>query len=178
MSTLNPAIARVTELHDPGAYLDQPPQDGPLPDDARVVAGVGGGRHRGDQGVQVRRAADPAHHGARVADDDGGLERLKRELVRIALDAQGGTSEKFAKKLLKLTLSLGGDTTKTVFAGIKEAYAPETLVGRLVICVANLAPRKMKFGLSEGMVTACGPGGTEVFLLSPDSGAVPGQRVH
>jgi methionyl-tRNA synthetase len=83
-----------------------------------------------------------------------------------------------AKKLLKLTLNLGGDTTKTVFAGIKEAYAPETLVGRLVICVANLAPRKMKFGLSEGMVTACGPGGKDVFLLSPDSGAVPGQRVH
>jgi methionyl-tRNA synthetase len=83
-----------------------------------------------------------------------------------------------AKKLLKLTLSLGGDTTKIVFAGIKEAYAPETLVGRLVICVANLAPRKMKFGLSEGMVTACGPGGKDVFLLSPDSGAVPGQRVH
>jgi methionyl-tRNA synthetase len=83
-----------------------------------------------------------------------------------------------AKKLLKLTLSLGGDTTRTVFAGIKEAYQPADLVGRLVICVANLAPRKMKFGLSEGMVTACGPGGTDVFLLSPDSGAVPGQRVH
>jgi methionyl-tRNA synthetase len=83
-----------------------------------------------------------------------------------------------AKKLLKLTLSLGGDTTKTVFAGIKEAYTPEKLIGRLVICVANLAPRKMKFGLSEGMVTACGPGGKDVFLLSPDSGAVPGQRVH
>jgi methionyl-tRNA synthetase len=48
----------------------------------------------------------------------------------------------------------------------------------LVICVANLAPRQMKFGLSEGMVTACGPGGTQVFLLSPDSGAAPGQRVH
>ena len=79
---------------------------------------------------------------------------------------------------LKLTLSLGGGTTKTVFAGIKEAYKPADLVGRLVICVANLAPRQMKFGLSEGMVTACGPGGTEVFLLSPDSGAVPGQRVH
>ena len=72
-----------------------------------------------------------------------------------------------AKKLLKLTLSLGGDTTKTVFAGIKEAYAPEKLVGRLVICVANLAPRKMKFGLSEGMVTACGPGGREVFCSHP-----------
>lgn len=83
-----------------------------------------------------------------------------------------------ARKLLKLTLSLGGDVQKTVFAGIKAAYEPEKLVGRLVVCVANLAPRQMKFGLSEGMVTACGPGGEEVFLLSPDSGAKPGQRVH
>jgi len=83
-----------------------------------------------------------------------------------------------AKKLLKLTLSLGGDTTKTVFAGIKEAYKPADLVGRLVICVANLAPRQMKFGSSEGMVTAAGPGGAEVYLLAVDSGAVPGQRVH
>jgi methionyl-tRNA synthetase len=83
-----------------------------------------------------------------------------------------------AKKLLKLTLSLGGGMTKTVFAGIKEAYKPEDLLGRLVVCVANLAPRKMKFGMSEGMVTAAGPGGTEVFLLAVDSGAVPGQRVH
>jgi methionyl-tRNA synthetase len=83
-----------------------------------------------------------------------------------------------AKKLLKLTLSLGGGTTKTVFAGIKEAYRPADLLGRLVICVANLAPRTMKFGISEGMVTAAGPGGSEVFLLGVDSGAVPGQRVH
>ncbi|MEZ6082062.1 MAG: methionine--tRNA ligase [Pirellulaceae bacterium] len=83
-----------------------------------------------------------------------------------------------ARKLLKLTLSLGGDVQKTVFAGIKAAYEPEALVGRLVVCVANLAPRQMKFGLSEGMVTACGPGGAEVYLLSPDSGAKPGQRVH
>lgn len=83
-----------------------------------------------------------------------------------------------AKKLLKLTLSLGGDTTKTVFAGIKEAYKPADLIGRLVVCVANLTPRKMKFGVSEGMVTAAGPGGSEVFLLAVDSGAVPGQRVH
>lgn len=83
-----------------------------------------------------------------------------------------------AKKLLKLTLSLGGDNKRTVFAGIKAAYEPEKLVGRLVIVVANLAPRQMKFGLSEGMVTAAGPGGAEVFLLGVDSGAVPGQRVH
>jgi methionyl-tRNA synthetase len=83
-----------------------------------------------------------------------------------------------AKKLLKLTVSLGGGQTRTVFAGIKSAYAPEALQGRLVVVVANLAPRKMKFGVSEGMVVAAGPGGAEVFVLSPDSGAKPGQRVH
>ncbi|HZZ73894.1 MAG TPA: methionine--tRNA ligase [Pirellulales bacterium] len=83
-----------------------------------------------------------------------------------------------AKKLLKLTLTLGGDDRRTVFAGIKSKYKPEELVGRLVVCVANLAPRQMKFGLSEGMVTAAGAGGEEIFLLSPDSGAKPGHRVH
>lgn len=83
-----------------------------------------------------------------------------------------------AKKLLKLTLSLGGDNTRTVFAGIKAVYKPEDLVGRLVICVANLAPRQMTFGLSEGMVAAAGAGGEEIFLLSADSGAKPGHRVH
>ncbi|MEQ1905875.1 MAG: methionine--tRNA ligase [Pirellulaceae bacterium] len=83
-----------------------------------------------------------------------------------------------AKKLLKLTVSLGGTNTRTVFAGIKAAYEPEKLIGRLVIVVANLKPRQMKFGLSEGMVCAAGGGGAEVYLLSPDSGAVPGQRVH
>lgn len=83
-----------------------------------------------------------------------------------------------ANKLLKLQLSLGGDETRQVFAGIKAAYQPEELVGRLVVMVANLKPRKMRFGLSEGMVTAAGPGGSEVFLLSVDSGAQPGQRVH
>ncbi len=82
-----------------------------------------------------------------------------------------------AKKLLRLTLSLGGDHTRNVFAGIKSAYQPEQLVGRLVVMVANLAPRKMKFGMSEGMVVAAGTDG-EVYLLSPDSGAKPGQRLH
>ena len=83
-----------------------------------------------------------------------------------------------ARKLLKLTLSLGGDERRTVFAGIKAAYAPEDLVGKLVVMAANLAPRKMKFGVSEGMVIASGPGGEDVFLLRPDEGALPGQRVH
>ena len=83
-----------------------------------------------------------------------------------------------AKKLVKLTVSLGGDSSRTLFAGIKAAYTLEQLQGRLVVIVANLQPRQMKFGLSEGMVTAAGPGGTEVFLLGIDTGAVPGQRVH
>jgi len=83
-----------------------------------------------------------------------------------------------ADKLLKLTLSLGGNERRQVFAGIKAAYTPEQLVGRLVVMVANLKPRKMRFGLSEGMVTAAGPGGADVFILSVDEGALPGQRVH
>ena len=81
-----------------------------------------------------------------------------------------------ADKLLHLTLDLGGET-RSVFAGIKSAYAAEDLQGRLTVMVANLAPRKMKFGLSEGMVLAAGPGGRELFILSPDSGAQPGMRV-
>jgi methionyl-tRNA synthetase len=83
-----------------------------------------------------------------------------------------------AKKLVRLTLSLGGEERRNVFAGIKSAYQPEKLVGRLVVLVANLEPRQMTFGLSEGMVLASGPGGEEIYLLSPDSGAKPGQRVH
>jgi methionyl-tRNA synthetase len=83
-----------------------------------------------------------------------------------------------ARKLLKLTLSLGGEHQRQVFAGIKAAYKPEDLEGRLVVMVANLKPRQMKFGLSEGMVCASGPGGEDVFVLSPDEGAKPGQRVH
>ena len=83
-----------------------------------------------------------------------------------------------ANKLLKLTLGLGGDESRTVFAGIKEAYKPEDLVGRLVVCCANLAPRKMKFGTSEGMILASGPGKSDVFMLGVDEGGLPGQRVH
>lgn len=83
-----------------------------------------------------------------------------------------------ADKLLGLKLSLGGDVTRNVFAGIKSVYDPEQLVGRLVVCCANLAPRKMRFGISEGMVLASGPGGKDIYLLNPDDGATPGMRVH
>ena len=82
-----------------------------------------------------------------------------------------------ADKLLKLTLDVGGLGTRQVFAGIKSAYDPEKLTGRLTVVVANLAPRKMKFGVSEGMVLAASGDGPGIFLLSPDSGAIPGMRV-
>ena len=82
-----------------------------------------------------------------------------------------------ADKLLQLTLDLGDGTTRNVFAGIKAAYKPEGLVGKLTVMVANLAPRKMKFGVSEGMVLAAGPGGEDIYLLEPDNGARPGMRV-
>ncbi len=81
-----------------------------------------------------------------------------------------------ADKLLQLTVDIG-DETRNVFAGIKSAYAPEELEGKLTVVVANLAPRKMRFGLSEGMVLAAGPGGKEIWVLNPDEGAQPGMRV-
>jgi methionyl-tRNA synthetase len=83
---------------------------------------------------------------------------------------------KGADKLLQLTLDLGGER-RNVFAGIKSAYSPEDLEGKLTVMVANLAPRKMRFGTSEGMVLAAGPGGKDLFILNPDEGAQPGMRV-
>ncbi len=82
-----------------------------------------------------------------------------------------------ADKLLRLELDLGGER-RQVFAGIRSAYDPASLVGRLTVMVANLAPRKMRFGTSEGMVLAAGPGGKDIFVLSPDQGAEPGMRVR
>ena len=82
-----------------------------------------------------------------------------------------------ADKLLKLTLNLGEEGNKQVFSGIKSAYTPEQLVGKLTVMVANLEPRKMRFGLSEGMVLAAGPGGEEIWLLEPDKGARAGMKI-
>ena len=81
-----------------------------------------------------------------------------------------------ADKLLALTLDLGGET-RNVFAGISKAYDPKDLVGRHTVMVANLAPRTMRFGVSQGMVLAAGPGGKDIFILSPDDGAEPGMKV-
>ncbi|MGE5386223.1 MAG: methionine--tRNA ligase [Betaproteobacteria bacterium] len=121
------------------------------------------------------KAAKPA---AEPAAEICNIEDFGKIDLRVARIANAEHVEG-AEKLIRLTLDLGGET-RTVFAGIKSAYDPATLVGRLTVMVANLAPRKMKFGLSEGMVLAASdsdgktPG---LFLLSPDSGATPGMRV-
>ena len=100
--------------------------------------------------------------------------KVKLRVARItkASDVEG------ADKLLQLTLDVGDGETRNVFAGIKSKYTAEQIEGRLVVLVANLAPRKMKFGISEGMVLAAGPGGEDIFLLGPDSGAEPGMEVR
>jgi methionyl-tRNA synthetase len=81
-----------------------------------------------------------------------------------------------ADKLLKLQLDIGG-IPKTVMAGIAQAYTPESLTGKIVVCLANLKPRQMRFGLSEGMILASGPGGKDIFMLTVDTGAQPGWKV-
>ncbi len=108
--------------------------------------------------------------GSPISADDFGKVDLRVAKIVQAEHVEG------ADKLLKLTLDLGGET-RTVFAGIKAAYEPAQLVGRLTVAVANLAPRKMKFGVSEGMVLAASGEGPGLFLLSPDAGARPGMRV-
>jgi methionyl-tRNA synthetase len=104
------------------------------------------------------------------------LADFARVDLRVARIAAAETVEG-ADKLLRLTLDLGGET-RTVFAGIRTAYRAQDLVGRSTVMVANLAPRKMRFGVSEGMVLAAGPGGAEIFLLGADAGAEPGMRVR
>ena len=104
-----------------------------------------------------------------------GIEDFAKIDLRVAKIESAETVDG-ADKLLRLTLDVGNEK-RTVFSGIKEAYKPEELEGRLTVLVYNLAPRKMKFGVSEGMVLAAGPGGEDIFLLSPDSGATPGMIV-
>jgi len=107
--------------------------------------------------------------------DEINIEDFLKVDLRIAkiIDAKAVPE---ADKLLQLTLDIGGET-RNVFAGIKSAYDPADLIGRHTVMVANLKPRKMRFGISEGMVLAAGPGGSDLFILSPDEGAVPGMRV-
>jgi methionyl-tRNA synthetase len=109
--------------------------------------------------------------GAHISIDD--FARVELKVARIL----GARQVEGADKLLELTLDLG-DEQRTVFSGIKAAYQPGELEGQLTVVVANLAPRKMRFGVSEGMVLAAGPGGSDIFLIRPDSGAEPGMIVR
>ncbi len=139
--------------------------------------------------IEAEKTPDPATPPAAPSPTDEGeplagvcaIDDFSKVDLRVARVSNAEHVEG-ADKLLKLTMDLGPHGTRTVFAGIKAAYAPEALVGRLVVMVANLAPRKMKFGLSEGMVVAAGPPGKaadkRVFLLRPDDGAEPGMRLH
>ena len=125
-------------------------------------------------------AADTEAPAPASADGDGGTISID-EFAKIDLKVASVVSAETvdgADKLLRLTVDLGGER-RQIFAGIKSAYGrPEDLVGRLVVVVANLAPRKMRFGVSEGMVLAAGPGGEDIFLISPDDGALPGMNVR
>ncbi len=104
------------------------------------------------------------------------LEDFSKIDLRVAMIVNAEHVEG-AEKLLKLTLDIGEEKPRTVFAGIKSAYDPEKLKGRMTVMVANLAPRKMKFGMSEGMVLAASGEAAGLFILSPDDGAQPGMRI-
>ena len=141
-------------------------------------AGVGPATSASGPGTSATKPAVVGH-----ADDEPVAATIQFDQftavdLRVARVVTAEAIEK-SDKLMKLTLDVGHLGQRTILAGIKKAYTPERLVGRLVIFCANLAPRTMgKFGTSEGMICAAGPGGAEVFVLSPDSGAKAGQRVH
>jgi methionyl-tRNA synthetase len=129
------------------------------------------------QPAAPQRHAEQQQHAAKehAVTDSVSIDEFNRLDLRVARIARAEPVEG-ADKLLKLTLDLG-EGTRTVFAGIKSAYAPEKLEGRLTVVVANLAPRTMRFGVSEGMVLAASGEGPGIFLVSPDAGAHPGMRV-
>jgi methionyl-tRNA synthetase len=127
------------------------------------------------QGAEAKPAA-AAGGGAAHADGTISVDDFSRIDLRIAKIVHAEQVDG-ADKLLKLTLDVGEGRHRIVFAGIKSAYRPEDLIGRMTPMVANLAPRKMKFGVSEGMVLAASADGPGIFLLSPDTGAQPGMRV-
>jgi methionyl-tRNA synthetase len=125
-----------------------------------------------------KRASDAAMLAAAVAVEGNliSIDEFLRVDLRVA-KVLGAELVAGADKLLKLELDVGELGQRSVFAGIRAAYEPASLVGRLIVVVANLEPRKMRFGVSEGMMLAAGPGGRDIFLLAPDGGAAPGMRI-
>jgi methionyl-tRNA synthetase len=142
-----------------------------------------------DAMVDASKESDPAEQkgtDAVEADSENSdvVDQIKSEIefddfakvdMRVALILNAESVEG-ADKLLRLTLDIGSEQ-RNVFAGVKAAYKPEDLIGKLTVMVANLAPRKMRFGVSEGMVLAAGPGGEEIYLLEPHAGAKAGMKV-
>ncbi|MEN8259224.1 MAG: methionine--tRNA ligase [Pseudomonadota bacterium] len=124
-----------------------------------------------------RHAEHQQHEAVGSSDGDNfiGIDDFAKVDLRIAKIIKAEHVEG-AGKLLRLTVDIGGET-RNIFAGIKSAYSPEDLEGKLTVVVANLKPRKMRFGISEGMVLAAGPGGKDLWILRPDEGAQPGMRV-
>jgi methionyl-tRNA synthetase len=141
-----------------------------IPTAAQATPAAGTPAGRGSPTMPNPAAPDPAAE-PRISIDDFGRIDLRIARIASAEFVEG------ADKLLKLTVELGVDEHRTIFAGIRQAYTPEQLVGRLTVVVANLEPRKMRFGMSDGMVLAAGAGGKDIFLLSPDPGAGPGMKV-
>jgi methionyl-tRNA synthetase len=121
--------------------------------------------------VAAKTTAPPASGSGTIEIDDFAKVDLRIAKIVAAEEVEG------ADKLIRLKVNLGDLGERQIIAGIKSAYAAADLVGRLTVVVANLKPRQMKFGISEGMVLAAGPGGKDLFILSPDSGALPGQKV-
>ncbi|HLW13067.1 MAG TPA: methionine--tRNA ligase [Casimicrobiaceae bacterium] len=161
MARIDPATIDALLGIEPAAVTPHPAPataKGAAPGSVSVATSAGG------------RAAEPGGAAQITIDDFAKVDlRIARIVAAEAVDG--------ADKLVKLTLDIGETKPRTVFAGIKSAYAPEALVGRLTPMVANLAPRKMRFGLSEGMVLAASGEGPGIYLLAPDSGATPGMRV-
>ena len=146
---------------------------------APTPATPAGGSATGATAAAPKAAPGPAASGAASAAAPAArisIDEFLRVDLRVAkvLDAELITG---ADKLLKLRLDVGELGERQIFAGIRSAYDPASLVGRLIVVVANLEPRKMRFGISEGMMLAAGPGGADIFVLSPDTGAAPGMRV-
>jgi len=161
--TFKPLVTRV-ELKQLEALLDTPKD---TPTQTPAAAPAEQAKSKPAAATAPVPAAEPA--GEITVEDFAKID------MRVAKILAAETVEG-ADKLLKLTLDIG-DSQRTVFAGIRSAYEPEQIVGRLTVVLANLKPRKMRFGVSEGMVLAAGPGGSDIFLLSPDTGAAPGMKV-
>ncbi len=143
--------------------------------EAMVTANQGSLKPMTESHSETRHAEHQQHAIAPIAETIG-IDEFGKIDLRVALIVNAEHVEG-AEKLLKLTLDIGEAQARTVFAGIKSAYDPEALKGRMTVMVANLAPRKMKFGLSEGMVLAASGEAPGLFVLSPDAGAQPGMKI-